>query len=72
MISRGVRRLPRQTVMMIVMMKRMSESTRETRNHHLLLRLRLREHEPPNKPPWIREDPRPREPHLDHLEPSRS
>jgi hypothetical protein len=71
MISRGVRRLSRKTAMMIVMMKRMSEITREIRNHHLLLPVPLREHEPHNKLLSIRGGPKPKKPLLALLEPSR-
>jgi hypothetical protein len=71
MISRGVRRLSRKTAMMIVTMRRMSEITRGTRSHHLLLWVPLREHEPHNKPPSIRGGPKRRKPLLALLEPSR-
>jgi hypothetical protein len=50
---------------------RMSEITRETRSHHLLLRVLLRELEPHNKLLSISEGPKRRKPLLDPLEPSR-
>jgi hypothetical protein len=71
MISRGVRTLPRKTAIMIVTTRRMSEITRGTRSHHLLLRVPLREHEPHNRLHSIRGDQRPKGHLLDPLAPSR-
>jgi hypothetical protein len=70
-ILKRASRLLMKTVTTIVTMRRMSEITSETRNHHLLLRVPLRELEPHNKLLSIKEGPKRRKPLLDHLERNR-